>query len=33
MPNDRRKEILTRINRGSGKWMLVEFDYDGVVFG
>jgi mevalonate kinase len=33
IPNDRSKEILTRISRGSGKWMLVEFDYDGVVFG
>jgi mevalonate kinase len=33
IPNDRSKEILTRLSRGSGKWMLVEFDYDGVVFG
>ncbi len=33
IPNDRSKEVLTRISRGSGKWMLVEFDYDGVVFG
>jgi mevalonate kinase len=33
MPNDRSMEISTKISRGSGKWMLVEFDYDGVVFG
>jgi mevalonate kinase len=33
IPNDRSKEILTKISRGSGKWMLVEFDYEGVVFG
>jgi mevalonate kinase len=33
MPNDRSIEISTKISRGSDKWMLVEFDYDGVVFG
>jgi mevalonate kinase len=33
MPNDRSMEISTKISRGSGKWMLVEFDYDGLVFG
>lgn len=32
IPTDKSREISTRISRGSGKWMLVEFDYDGVVF-
>jgi mevalonate kinase len=33
IPTDRRKEISTRISRGPGKWMLVEFDHNGVAFG
>jgi mevalonate kinase len=32
IPTDSSKEISTRIGRDSGKWMLVEFDYDGVAF-
>jgi mevalonate kinase len=32
MPTDTSMEISTKINRGSGKWMLVEFDHRGVAF-
>jgi mevalonate kinase len=31
IPNDSSKEILAKISRGPGKWILVEFDYDGVI--
>jgi mevalonate kinase len=31
IPNDSSKEILAKISKGPGKWMLVEFDYDGVI--
>jgi mevalonate kinase len=33
IPKDSSKEILARIGSGPGKWMLVEFDYDGVILG
>jgi mevalonate kinase len=33
IPKDSSKEILAKIGRGSSKWMLVEFDYDGVILG
>ena len=33
LPTDTSKEISTRISRGPGKWMLVEFDHKGVAFG
>ena len=33
IPQDSSKEILAKIDSGSGKWMLVEFDYDGVILG
>ena len=33
IPKDSSKEILAKIGRGPGKWMLVEFDYDGVILG
>jgi mevalonate kinase len=31
IPNDSSKEILAKISRGPGKWILVEFDYGGVI--
>lgn len=33
IPKDSSKEILAKIGSGPGKWMLVEFDYDGVILG
>jgi mevalonate kinase len=33
IPTDTSEEISTRIIRGPGKWMLVEFDHNGVAFG
>ncbi|TLX90057.1 MAG: mevalonate kinase [Thaumarchaeota archaeon] len=33
LPTDKNKEIADRISRESGKWMLVEFDHDGVAIG
>lgn len=33
LPTEASKEISTRISRGSEKWMLVEFDHNGVAFG
>ena len=33
VPNDSSEEILAKIGRGPGKWILVEFDYDGVIPG
>jgi mevalonate kinase len=32
IPSDTCKEISTKISRGSGKWMLVEFDHRGVAY-
>jgi len=31
IPNESSEEILGKIGRGPGKWILVEFDYDGVI--
>lgn len=31
IPNDSSEEILGKIGKGPGKWILVEFDYDGVI--
>ena len=33
LPNDSSEEILAKISRGPGKWILVEFDKDGVISG
>lgn len=33
IPSESRKEISDRISKGSEKWMLVEFDHNGVAFG
>ena len=33
IPKDSSREILAKIGSGPGKWMLVEFDYDGVILG
>jgi mevalonate kinase len=33
VPNDSSEEILEKIGKGPGKWILVEFDYDGVIPG
>ena len=33
IPKDSGKEILVKMSRGTGKWMLVELDYDGVTLG
>ena len=32
IPTEARKEISTRISKSSGKWMLVEFDHNGIAF-
>mgnify|MGYP003575896163 FL=1 len=33
IPKDSSEEILAKIGSGPGKWMLVEFDYHGVILG
>ncbi|HJR84025.1 MAG TPA: mevalonate kinase [Nitrososphaeraceae archaeon] len=33
IPNDLGNEILAKMSKGPGKWMLVELDYDGVTLG
>lgn len=33
IPSNSSKEILSKIGRHPGKWILVEFDYDGVISG
>lgn len=31
LPHDKSTEVLAKISRSPGKWMLVEFDYNGVI--
>ena len=33
IPKDLGNEILVKMSKGPGKWMLVELDYDGVTLG
>ena len=33
IPSDSSEEILAKIGRGPGKWIQVEFDYDGLILG
>jgi mevalonate kinase len=33
LPTETSKDMATRISRESGRWMLVEFDHNGVAIG
>lgn len=33
LPHDKSTEVLAKISRSPGKWMLVDFDYNGVIVG